>query len=116
MGEGHSFQDAILQMVHELGMLHTYLDQNAPIISNRAKYVFPYVSLLHELFSYYYRARDKPILRNTASTNNSYKYAGGGLLATCTDLLTFANAMLYAHQYRGIVPSHCSFQKTNLYT
>ncbi|VDN30119.1 unnamed protein product, partial [Gongylonema pulchrum] len=45
---------------------------------------------------YYYRDADHK-LRNVPEVDNSCKWAGGGLLSTVTDLLIFANAMLYSY-------------------
>lgn len=45
-------------------------------------------------FRYYYRDPDHK-LKNVPEVDNSSKWAGGGLLSTVTDLLIFANAMLY---------------------
>lgn len=63
-----------------LGMVHTYLDDSTPVILNRAAQYF----------------RDKQILENAPYTENSYKYAGGGILSTVPDLLHFGNVMLYS--------------------
>ncbi|ETN79914.1 hypothetical protein NECAME_09524 [Necator americanus] len=48
-------------------------------------------------FSYYVR-NSKHTLENCPEVDNSYKWAGGGLLSDVTDLLIFANAILYSYQ------------------
>lgn len=45
---------------------------------------------------YYYRKPDS-VLVNVPEVDISYKWAGGGLLSTVTDLLVFANAVLYRY-------------------
>uniref|UniRef100_A0A8R1TUA9 Beta-lactamase-related domain-containing protein n=1 Tax=Onchocerca volvulus TaxID=6282 RepID=A0A8R1TUA9_ONCVO len=77
-----SYVDQIRNLFHELGMNHSYLDFNFPLIANRARY--------------YYRDADHK-LKNVPEVDNSSKWAGGGLLSTVTDLLIFANAMLYSY-------------------
>merc|ERR1711902_250624 len=70
----------------ELGLNNTFLDENGPVIANRARYYF----------------RDSNhILKNSPSVDNSYKWAGGGFLSTVGDLLKFGNAMLYSYQQNG---------------
>ncbi|KIH65203.1 hypothetical protein ANCDUO_04472 [Ancylostoma duodenale] len=41
---------------------------------------------------------DKHTLENCPEVDNSYKWAGGGILSDVADLLTFANAILYSYQ------------------
>ncbi|VDP11823.1 unnamed protein product [Onchocerca flexuosa] len=77
-----SYVDQIRNLFRELGMNHSYLDFNFPLIANRARY--------------YYRDADHK-LKNVPEVDNSSKWAGGGLLSTVTDLLIFANAMLYSY-------------------
>ncbi|VDM17207.1 unnamed protein product [Wuchereria bancrofti] len=76
------YVDQITNLFRELGMNHSYLDLNFPLITNRARY--------------YYRDPDHK-LKNVPEVDNSGKWAGGGLLSTVTDLLIFANAMLYRY-------------------
>ncbi|VBB30839.1 unnamed protein product [Acanthocheilonema viteae] len=77
-----SYTEQITNLFRELGMNHSYLDFNFPLITNRARY--------------YYRDPDHK-LKNVPEVDNSNKWAGGGLLSTVTDLLIFANAMLYSY-------------------
>ncbi|EFO20136.1 beta-lactamase [Loa loa] len=77
-----TYVDQITNLFRELGMNHSYLDRNFPLIINRARY--------------YYRDPDHK-LKNVPEVDNSSKWAGGGLLSTVTDLLIFANAMLYSY-------------------
>ncbi|MCP9265833.1 Serine beta-lactamase-like protein LACTB, mitochondrial [Dirofilaria immitis] len=77
-----SYVDQITNLFRELGMNHSYLDFKLPLIANRARY--------------YYRDVDHK-LKNVPEVDNSSKWAGGGLLSTVTDLLIFANAMLYSY-------------------
>ncbi len=67
-------------------MKETYLDYNDPIILNRSKY---------------YMRNDKKRLVNVPSVDNSYKWAGGGLLSTVNDLLKFGNKMLFMYQHHS---------------
>ncbi|WKY07206.1 hypothetical protein Q1695_006988 [Nippostrongylus brasiliensis] len=48
-------------------------------------------------FSYYKRNK-KHVLENCQEVDVSYKWAAGGLLSNVTDLLIFANAILYSYQ------------------
>uniref|UniRef100_A0A915B8P9 Beta-lactamase-related domain-containing protein n=1 Tax=Parascaris univalens TaxID=6257 RepID=A0A915B8P9_PARUN len=73
------FHTQIRQLFRELGMNHSLLDDNRQIISNRTRY--------------YYRDRQHK-LKNAPEVDNSYKWAGGGVLSTVDDLLIFANSML----------------------
>lgn len=77
------FPDYMKSIFHELGLRNTYLDENKPIIYNRAKY-------------YVRNAKGK--LENAPYVDNSYKWAGGGFLSTTNDLIKFGNAMLYSYQ------------------
>lgn len=80
---GKPFTRVITRLFYDLGLENTYLDKNAPIIYNRARY---YV-------------RDKlGKLKNAPYVDNSYKWAGGGFLSTVQDLSKFGNIMLYASQ------------------
>ncbi|KAK6011746.1 hypothetical protein OSTOST_23158, partial [Ostertagia ostertagi] len=77
---GKEFKKMIEDLTFELGMRHTTLDTNSQIIPNRANY---------------YKRNKKHLLENCPEVDNSYKWAGGGLLSNVTDLLIFANAILY---------------------
>uniref|UniRef100_F1LG10 Serine beta-lactamase-like protein LACTB n=1 Tax=Ascaris suum TaxID=6253 RepID=F1LG10_ASCSU len=65
-------------------MNHSLLDDNRQITANRTRY--------------YYRDRHHK-LKNAPEVDNSYKWAGGGLLSNVDDLLIFANSMLYSFHY-----------------
>uniref|UniRef100_A0A0M3I589 Beta-lactamase domain-containing protein n=1 Tax=Ascaris lumbricoides TaxID=6252 RepID=A0A0M3I589_ASCLU len=78
------FQAQARQLFRELGMNHSLLDDNRQITANRTRY--------------YYRDRHHK-LKNAPEVDNSYKWAGGGLLSTVDDLLIFANSMLYSFHY-----------------
>ncbi|XP_054858971.1 serine beta-lactamase-like protein LACTB, mitochondrial [Eublepharis macularius] len=80
---GHKFTEYMLKIFHDLDMLATVLDDNEPLIYNRARY---------------YTHNKKGQLVNTPYVDNSYKWAGGGFLSTVGDLLKFGNAMLYSYQ------------------
>ncbi|VDN04032.1 unnamed protein product [Thelazia callipaeda] len=77
-----SYSAQVTKFFEKLGMNHSYLDFNLPLIANRA--------------SYYYRDLNHK-LNNVPEVDNSNKWAGGGLLSTAKDLLIFANAMLYSY-------------------
>ena len=50
----------------------------------------------------FYARNTKGLLVNAPYVDCSYKYAGGGMLSTVTDLIHFANAMLYSYQYQSL--------------
>ncbi|KAJ6225774.1 hypothetical protein RDWZM_004319 [Blomia tropicalis] len=83
-----NFSKAIKSFVNELGMKHTFVDENSPIIYNRA--------------SYYMFNKKTGKIENCPSVDNSSKIAGGGLLSTVGDLLRFGNLMLYS--WKGTDP------------
>uniref|UniRef100_A0A7E4VZ13 Beta-lactamase domain-containing protein n=1 Tax=Panagrellus redivivus TaxID=6233 RepID=A0A7E4VZ13_PANRE len=86
---GISFPALLSQLTRQLGMTKTRLDKNLEIIPNRSRY---------------YRVDKRGKLENVPEVNNSYKWAGGGLLSNVSDLLTFANALLYSFQARENAP------------
>lgn len=78
------FETALIDLLkNELGMHSTFVDVNKKVILNRARY-------------YEKDAENKLI--NVKEVNNSNKIAGGGLLSNVSDLLKFANAMLYSYK------------------
>ena len=79
---GNYLVDKILRK--QLGMYSTYLDYNEPIIYERS--------------NYYLHSEKKPgVLLNAPAVDNSYKWAGGGLLSSIPDLLRFGNVMMYSY-------------------
>lgn len=80
---GKEFKKLVEDLTFQLGMGHTILDTNNRIVPHRASY---------------YKRNKKHMLENCPEVDNSYKWAGGGLLSNVTDLLIFANAMLFSHQ------------------
>ena len=80
--KGPTFQGELKRLFATLGMRSTFLDENQPLVYNRA--------------SYYMFDRKSGRLINVPAIDASYKWAGGGLLSTVGDLLTFGNAMLYS--------------------
>ncbi|GMT23678.1 hypothetical protein PFISCL1PPCAC_14975, partial [Pristionchus fissidentatus] len=87
---GKKFESLLDDLFRRLGMRNTRLDRNSPIIPNRAKY---------------YARNSDGLLENTREVDNSYKWAGGGILSTASDLLNFANSILYSHQ-SSVAPSN----------
>lgn len=83
--EGEDFGKYLVRKIlnKELGMIETYLDENEPLISNRA--------------NYYNKSKKSGVLSNSPFVENSYKWAGGGLLSTIPDLLKFGNVMMYSY-------------------
>ena len=78
---GQSYVDALRKYVLEpLGMERTTLDQAGKIAGTRAT---DYVGTF-----------SKKAVIKAPSTNSSYKWAGGGVASTPTDLVRFGNAML----------------------
>jgi serine beta-lactamase-like protein LACTB len=79
-----SLQKAMIDMCkYELGMFNTYLDEHKPLIANRA--------------NYYYKSSSGK-LANVPFVDNSYKWAGGGLLSNVLDLTRFANALIASYK------------------
>ncbi|OTF79749.1 hypothetical protein BLA29_002729 [Euroglyphus maynei] len=68
---------------NELGLLHTHLDRNDTIIGDRSRH--------------YCRDGKSGEIRNVPYVDNSYKWAGGGLLSNIPDLLQYGNLMLYSY-------------------
>ncbi|CAI4227199.1 unnamed protein product [Auanema sp. JU1783] len=79
---GKTFPKLLKSLCHDLGLQNTQLDVNKTIIDDRASY---YV-------------RSKKVLENCQEVDNSYKWAGGGILSNVRDLLVFGNAMLFSSQ------------------
>lgn len=78
---GQSFIGALQERVFgPLAMERTYIDQVGQVPGTRAT---DYVGTF-----------SKAAVVNAPSTNSSYKWAGGGLVSTPTDLIRFGNAML----------------------
>lgn len=63
----------------------TSLDQDEPILSNRARY--------------YLRTGFNGTLINSPYTDNSVKWAGGGIISTAGDIVKFANLLI--NSYKG---------------
>ncbi|KAH7643304.1 hypothetical protein HUG17_9995 [Dermatophagoides farinae] len=85
--ESKNFAKDLMKFIHnELGLRHTRLDQNDVIIYDRSRY--------------YYRDKNSGKILNVPYVDNSYKWAGGGLLSNIPDLLQYGNLMLYS--YHGI--------------
>ena len=83
--DGQPFDKYLIKFLREkLGMNYTYLDENEPIIDNRS--------------SYYVRNTSNGNIINAPYVDNSYKWAGGGLLSNVYDLLKFGNIMLYSYK------------------
>lgn len=86
----HKFGKDLMRYLHtDLGLVNTCLDKNDRIIANRARY-------------YRLQGSKNTRLSNAPSVNNSYKWAGGGLLSTSGDLVRFGNIMLYS--FKGVDP------------
>ncbi|XP_015928621.1 serine beta-lactamase-like protein LACTB, mitochondrial [Parasteatoda tepidariorum] len=80
------FPSHMNKLFRTLGMKNTYFDENDNIIYNRSRN---------------YKKNKHGHLINAPYVDNSYKWAGGGLLSSVTDLLQFANAMLYSYQFQN---------------
>ncbi|KAL8562122.1 hypothetical protein ACOMHN_041957 [Nucella lapillus] len=77
----------IRQLFHDLGLSSTYLNDSEPLIYHRVRN---------------YIRNKKGRLVNAPYVDCSYKYAGGGILSTMSDLVHFGDAMLYSYQYQGL--------------
>lgn len=82
-----SFRKYMRDNVFEpLGMTNTVPDEEDTIVPNRARF---------------YDYTKDGTYRNSALTDNSYKWAGGGFLSTPSDLVTFGSAMLHSDFLNG---------------
>ncbi|CAG5134366.1 unnamed protein product [Candidula unifasciata] len=79
------FTNVVTRTLGQMGLSETYLDLNRPIIYNRAQY---------------YVKDDRGKIVNAPYVDNSYKWAGGGLLSTSEDMVKFGNILLYSAQHR----------------
>lgn len=77
------FDKHLQRLFKDLGLHNTYLDKNQPLIPNRSRS---------------YQRNSHHRLINAPHVDNSYKWAGGGLLSNVVDLVKFGNAMLYSYQ------------------
>src|SRR5207247_2195820 len=86
---GEDFGNFLVKRIlrEDLGMYNTFLDQHDPLIRDRANYYF---------------LNKNHVLTNAPFVDNSYKYAGGGLLSSIPDLLTFGRVMMYS--FLGGIP------------
>ncbi|XP_064595912.1 serine beta-lactamase-like protein LACTB, mitochondrial [Liolophura sinensis] len=80
---GQTFPKLLTSLFKDLGMSSTYLDVNEPLIYHRGRH---------------YVKNKKGRMINAPYVDNSYKWAGGGLLSTVGDLMKFGNVMLYSFQ------------------
>ncbi|OQV17981.1 Serine beta-lactamase-like protein LACTB, mitochondrial [Hypsibius exemplaris] len=76
--------DVLKDLFRDLNMTNTFLDEHEPIVYNRSRN---------------YRRDKSGCLRNAPFVDNSYKWAGGGLLSTAGDLLKFAHLLLSSYQH-----------------
>ena len=60
-----------------------------------------YLYVFIHIWRRFYRKNDLGEIVNSPYVDNSYKWAGGGLLSTVGDLVKFGNAMLYSYQSIG---------------
>lgn len=81
---GKPFLKVMQDMFNDLDLECTLADTHKPIIADRARL--------------YHRDRKKQKLENAAYVDLSNKWAGGGFLSTVSDLIKFADAMLYSYQ------------------
>ena len=93
---GEAFTDTVRATLNHMGLTETYLDQHSPIIYNRA--------------SYYVKDKSSR-LQNAPYVDLSYKWAGGGLLSTAQDIVTFGNIILYSSQHQETDPGPPGFLK-----
>ncbi|XP_054721385.1 serine beta-lactamase-like protein LACTB, mitochondrial [Uloborus diversus] len=79
------FSIHLTKLLKNLGMANTHLDINHVLVYHRSRN--------------YTKDKNGKIL-NAPYVDNSFKWAGGGLLSTVGDLLQFGNAMLYSLQFK----------------
>ncbi|BFZ14143.1 hypothetical protein BsWGS_17181 [Bradybaena similaris] len=92
------FTSVVTNTLGQMGLAETYLDLNDRIIYNRAQY-------------YVKDANGKIV--NAPYVDNSYKWAGGGLLSTSEDIVKFGNILLYSAQHQDGDPGPPGFLKSS---
>ena len=102
LAEGKDFGNYLVkEILHDqLGMKDTFLDEHEPIIRNRVNY---YVRADQRAQVQVSSSAPKSVILNAPYVDNSYKWAGGGLLSNIPDLLKFGNIMMYS--FLGSDPS-----------
>lgn len=80
---GYKFSVLFQQMVKELGLKDTFLDEYEPLIYHRSRN---------------YVKNNRGWVVNAPYVDNSLKWAGGGMVSTAKDMVDFGNAMLYSYQ------------------
>ncbi|XP_065183694.1 serine beta-lactamase-like protein LACTB, mitochondrial [Sycon ciliatum] len=79
---GRPFTDQLADMLYQLGLEHIQTELMEKLIDYRARC---------------YQLDDKKQVVNSPYVDNSYKWAGGGLLATAEDIVEFGFCMLTAY-------------------
>ncbi|GFO10578.1 serine beta-lactamase-like protein lactb, mitochondrial [Plakobranchus ocellatus] len=92
------FAETVTKTFHEMGLKESYLDKNDPIIYNRARF---------------YMKDKMGRVVNVPYVDNSYKWAGGGLLSTVEDLVKFGNILLYSAQHEDGDPGPPGYLKAS---
>lgn len=82
-----------------LNFMEEYLFQPHGLSSMQGEYNDPLI--LHRS-KYYCRKNEGSLLRNTAYVDNSYKWAGGGLISNVLDVAKFGDIMLRFYQNADI--------------
>ncbi|GFR73695.1 serine beta-lactamase-like protein LACTB, mitochondrial [Elysia marginata] len=92
------FSEVVTKTFHTLGMERSYLDKSDPIIYKRARN---------------YQKDKIGRVVNCPYVDNSYKWAGGGLLSTTEDLVKFGNILLYSAEHQDEDPSPPGYLKAS---
>ncbi len=95
------FTQLLGELFKYLEMNQTYIDENNPLIPNRSKYIRIRYLGKTNLFIFnlrYYTRNNKGRLENVPYVDNSYKWAGGGILSNVGDLMKFGNCLLFNYQ------------------
>lgn len=80
---GKKIEEIFYDLFKELNLNDTHLDINSAILPNRARY---------------YNVGKSGKLQNAPTVDNSYKWAGGGLQSTSSDICKFGTTMLSFYQ------------------
>ncbi|CAH8450012.1 unnamed protein product [Schistosoma turkestanicum] len=91
------FDKNLLRLFQYLNLNHTYLEYPEKIISSRAAQ---------------YCRSNKGLLVNTPTIDNSYKWAGGGILSTASDLICLADHLAFI--YMGWLDSYGIVKQSTL--
>ncbi|KAK3803250.1 hypothetical protein RRG08_013833 [Elysia crispata] len=92
------FTRVVMKTFQSMGMKESYLDRPGPIINKRARH---------------YLKDELGRVVNAPYVDDSYRWAGGGLLSTTQDLIKFGNILLYSAQHQEGDPGPPGYLKAS---